>query len=61
VEVGRILRATKEANLTARASEVQSATDISGSGPLTTIEPMAIQAAYIATQPNLAKDRRASG
>jgi hypothetical protein len=56
-----MLRATKEANLTARASEVQSATDISGSGPLTTIEPMTIRAACNATRPDLAKDRGASG
>jgi hypothetical protein len=47
--------------LGARASNVQSATDSWGSGPLTTIEPMTIQAACNATRPNLAKDSRASG
>jgi len=39
---------------------VQFATDSPGSGLLTTIEPMAIQAAYIATRPNPAEDSRAA-
>jgi hypothetical protein len=66
---GRRLRATKEANLAARSSECNSTTHYDARctpqrtmprGPLITIEPMTMRPAHIATQPDLARHRRAS-
>jgi hypothetical protein len=55
-----MLRATKEANLATRASECKYHIDSLRSGLLTTIEPMTMRPARIATRPSLAKHRRAS-
>jgi hypothetical protein len=55
-----MLRATEEANLATRASECKYHTDSLRSGALTTIEPMTMRPAAIATRPGLAKYGRAS-